>query len=206
MKFYRYPLAIVAYALLAIFVLVLMWHRLGHSAMEHYWYYFPEGAGCYLAIAFVLSKLNIQWEWDTAIQVGFVLIPVLVYVNIKEPYHRPVYIFMVRSDYKGKLTVNFDLSKNAQTNANRLDDTLYFRFDEHGEIMLNEEVAYIKKSMRNNLFLFYPNSSRKLVPFADIKKLPTDTTQKVLVEDSVELDNGRMKVMHFRLDFPQRLK
>ena len=174
--------------------------------MDHYWYYFPMGAGIYLFLSFVLSKINMQWEWDTAVQVAFVLIPVLWYVNIKEPYHRPVYIFVVNTDYKGPLDVNFDLSKNATTNANRLDDTLYFNFNEDGQILLNEDAAYVKECMRKHLFYLHPDASRTLVPFADKKNLPADTTKKVLVEDSVELDKGRMKVIHYTLNFPQHIK
>ena len=150
--------------------------------------------------------MNIQWEWDVAIQVAFVLAPVLWYVNIKDPYKRPVYIFVVKSDYRGNLDVNFNLEKGAPTNARSIKDTLYFHFDDDGQILLNEDVAYIKESMRKRLFYIFPDTKKTLVPFADIKNLPTDTTKKVLVEDTVEAVKGRMKVMHYRLDYPQRLK
>ena len=206
MKFYRYPLALVAYTLLAIFLLVLLWHRLGHSEMETYWYYFPTGAGIYLLISFVLSKMNLHWEWDVVLQVGFVLAPVLWYVNLKDPYKRSVYIFVVNEGYRGKLDVNFNLEKDAPTNARSKADTLYFNFDEDGQILLNEDAAYIKESMRKHLFFLNIDASKVLVQMVERKSLPADTTKEVLVEDSVELQNGRMKVMHYHLDFPQHLK
>jgi hypothetical protein len=206
MKFYRYPLALVSYSLIGIFLIVLAWHRLGGNAMETFWYYFPAGAAFYLVIAFVLSKLNFQWEWDTAIQVAFVLAPVLWYVNIKDPYKRPVYIFIVKEDYKGNLDVNFNLEKDAPTNARSTADTLYFTFDDDGQILLNEDATYIKESMRKRLFFLYPDTKKKRVQFADKNKLPADTTQKVLVEDSVEVEKGRLKAMHFTLNFPQHIK
>ncbi len=206
MKFYKYPLAIVSYALLVIFLLACGWNGLAHSKLEPYWYYFPEGAGIYLVIAFVLSKLNIQWEWDVVIQVAFVLAPVLWYVNIKEPYKHPVYIFVVNSGYRGKLDVIFNLEKDAPTNAHSTADTLYFNFDENGEILLNEDVAFIRDAMKNHLFFLYPNASKTRIPFAEKNALPSDTTTEVLVADSMETDKGRMKVMHYRLDFPQKLR
>ncbi len=171
-----------------------------------YWYYFPGGAAFYLLVSFVLSKMNLQWEWDVAVQVAFVLAPVLWYVNIKDAYKRPVYVFVVNSGYKGKLDVNFNLEKDAPTNAHSNADTLYFNFDEDGQILLNEDVAYIKEAMRKHLFFLHPDASKTLIPIADKKSLPLDTTKEVLVEDSVELEKGRMKVMHYRLDFPQHLK
>lgn len=206
MKFYKYPLAIVSYALVAIFLLAYGWNWLGNAKIETYWYYFPAGAGIYLLIAFVLSKLNIQWEWDVVIQVAFVLAPVLWYVNIKTPYKHPVYIFLVNANYKGKLDVLFDQDKNAPTNAHSKADTLYFPFDENGEIMLNEDVTFIRDAMKNHLFLLHADASRTTVKFAEKNALPSDTTQVVLVADSVEANKGKMKVMHYRLDFPQKLR
>lgn len=206
MKFYRYPLAIVSYTLIGIFVIVWAWHALGKSTMEPYWYYFPAGATFYLLVSFGLSKLNLQWEWDVAVQVAFVLAPVLWYVNIKDPYKRPVYIFVVKADYRGPLDVNFNLEKDAPTNARSTADTLYFTFDDEGQILLNEDVNYIKESMRKRLFFVYPNTNKVLVPFVNKKELPNDTTKVVLVEDSVEVDKGRMKAMHYQVNLPQKIK
>ncbi|HET6992897.1 MAG TPA: hypothetical protein VFJ43_16295 [Bacteroidia bacterium] len=206
MKFYRYPLALISYALLVIFAFAFAWNYLGHSKLETYWYYFPAGAAFYLTLSFILSKLNIHWEWDVAIQVVFVLVPVLWYVNIKEPYKHPTYIFVVNSGYAGKLDIIFNLDKNAPTNAHSTADTLYFNFDENGEILLNEDVAYIKEAMKKQLFFLHPDATKTKIPYAEKNALPADTTKEVLVADSVEAENGRMKVMHYRLDFPQHLK
>jgi hypothetical protein len=206
MKFYAYPLAIVAYALIAIFGLAAMWNYLGHAQLEHYWYYFPEGAGIYLLISFILSRFEIQWEWEVAIQVAFVLAPVLWYVNIKEPYKHPTYIFIVNSGYTGKLDILFNHDKNAPTNANSKADTLYFNFDEQGEILLNEDVDFIKGAMKKDVFFLYPDASKTRIPFVEKNMLPADTTRIVLVADSVEAEAGRMNVMHYRLDYPQHLK
>ena len=206
MKFYRYPLAIVSYALIGIFVLAYLWNWLGNAELETYWYYFPAGAAIYLTISFILSLLKIQWEWDVAVQVACVLAPVLWYVNIKEPYKRPVYIFIVNSGYTGKLDVIFNLDKDAPTNARKTDDTLYFNFNKDGEILLNEDAEYIKKSMHEQLFYLYPNTSKEKIMPAKINKLPTDTTKPVLIDDSIEADNGRLKVLHYQLNYPQRLR
>jgi hypothetical protein len=205
-KFYRYPLAIVSYALLAIFVLAYAWNWLGNAALETYWYYFPAGAGIYLTISFILSKIKLQWEWDVAVQVACVLAPVLWYVNIKDPYKRPVYIFIVKSGYTGKLDVYFNQEKDAPTNARSKADTLYFKFDDRGEILLNEEAEYIKESMHKQLFYLHPDASKVKISPAQLNALPADTTKPVLVDDSIEAEKGKMKVLHYRLDYPQRLR
>ena len=206
MKFYRYPLAIVSYALLAIFVMAFLWNWLGNAELETYWYYFPAGAAFYFALSFLLSRLSFQWEWDVAIQVAFVLAPVLWYVNIKAVYQPPVYMFMVKSGYRGNLDVYFDHGKDAVTNANSTADTLYFKFNDNGEILLNEEVEYVKKSMHEHLYLIYPDKHKEKISPASISALPSDTTKPVLVDDAVEAEKGKMNVMHYRLDYPQNLQ
>ncbi len=205
MKFYRYPLSIIAYALLGIYLFAVAYHWLGGKVMDDYWLYFPAGAGIYLLIAFVLSKLNIQWEWDVAIQVAFVLGPVLWYVNQREPYKRPEYIFVVRSGYTGPLTIYFSQSEDAKTNVRSTADTLYFRFDDRGEIQLNEEADYVQQSMEKNLFYLYADRTKRRVTFApDTLQLPADTTKAVLVKLAPETEKGRMKVLHYRLQHPQQ--
>lgn len=206
MSFYRYPLALIAYSLLAIFALAYGWNWLGEAALETYWYYFPAGAGIYLIISFCLSKLNLQWEWDVAIQVGFVLAPVLFYVNIKEPVKYPTYIFIVNSGYTGKLDVIFNLDKNAPTNARSTADTLYFNFDSEGEILLNEDVDFIKLAMKNQLYFLNPDASKHKIESVEKNALPLDTTKIVLLKDADESENGRMKKMHYRLNYPPKLK
>jgi hypothetical protein len=198
-KFYRYPLAIVSYALLAIFLLAYLWNWLAKAPLETYWYYFPAGAGIYLLCSFVLSKLKLQWEWDVVMQVMLVLAPVLWYVNLKEPYKRPVYMFMVKSGYSGKLDVFFDHGKDAVTNANSTKDTLYFLFDDDGEILLNEDVQYVKKCMHEHLFFIHPDKSKEKIIPVQPNTIPSDTTKQFLVDDSVEMADGKVHALHYHL-------
>jgi hypothetical protein len=135
MNWYRYPVSVIAYALIGIFLISFGWHSLAGKAPAQYWYYFPAIAGIYLIAAFVLSKINLVWETDVLLQVALVLAPVIWYVNQREPYKRPVYIFVVNPIYTGKLDIIFQLNKDAQTNARSAADTLYFKFDEAGRIV-----------------------------------------------------------------------
>ncbi len=207
MKFYRYPLSVIAYALLGIYLFAAAYHKLADKVMEDYWLYFPAGAGIYLLIAFVLSKLNIQWEWDVAIQVAFVLGPVLWYVNQREPYKRPEYIFVVKSGYTGPLDIYFSQAEDAKTHVRSTADTLYFRFDDRGDIQLNEEAEYVEQSLEKNLFYLYDDRTKKRVTFApDTLRLPADTTKPVLIKLAPETEKGRMNVLHYRLGYPQQLR
>jgi hypothetical protein len=140
------------------------------------------------------------------LQVAFVLAPVLWYVNQREPYKRPVFIFLVSSNHSGPLDIEFNLEKNAETNVRSHADTLYFKFDEDGRILLNEEGEYVRSQMRKNLYVYYADGSRKPAVLASINALPADTTQKVYVEDKMEVEKGRMKILHYRINFPQKLK
>lgn len=199
MKFYRYPLAIVSYALLAIFLLAFLWNWLAKAPLEAYWYYFPAGAGIYLLLSFILSKLKLQWEWDAVIQVMLVLAPVLWYVNIKEPYKRPVYMFMVKSGYTDKLDIYFDHGKDAITNANSTADTLYFKFDDNGEILLNEEEDYVKKCMHEHLYYIHPDKSKEKIFPARANAIPADSTKTFVLDDSTEMADGKIHVIHYHL-------
>lgn len=206
MKFYRYPLAIVAYALIFIYLVVLAWHLLGGSMPPFFWYYFLMGAGAYLFISFILSLLKLNWELDVLIQVAFVLGPVLWYVNQREPYKRPEYIFLINSQHKGALDIYFSNAKETETKVRSTADTLFFKFDRSGEILLNEDRDYVRLSMKKNLFVFFADGTRKRVQFCKSDSLPSDTLNKVLVEDPMEAVKGKIKVLHYRFDFPQRLK
>lgn len=206
MKFLRYPLSIIAYALIFFFLVVVAWHWLGHNQLAFFWYYLPMTAVAYLAAAFIVSKIKMPWELDVLIQVFCVLGPILWYVNQREPYKRPEYIFLINSEHSGNLDVYFSNEKSLETKVRSTADTLYFKFDKNGEILLNEERDYVRQSIRKNLFIFYSDGTRKRTKFYDKNALPADTTVKVLVEDSMEAEKGKMKVIHFRLDYPQKLR
>ncbi len=187
-------------------MLAYAWNWLAKAPVEEYWYYFPIGAAVYFAIGVILSLFKIQWEWDVAIQVAFVLAPVLWYVNIKDPYKPPVYVFVVNSGYTGKLDIIYNQDKEAFTNAHSTADTLYFNFDNEGQILLNEQASYVKECMHNYLFCLNHDGSKTRILPAKINALPTDTTKLFLLDDSVIVVNGKMREMRYRVDFPQRLK
>jgi hypothetical protein len=200
MKFYRYPLALIAYALLFIFLFAFTWYQvLGETKqLPDYWYNFLIAAGAYLIISFILSKLKIHWEWDVLIQVVMVLAPVLWFVNQHEPFKRPVYVFVSTPTYKGKLDIIFKRNKKGQTNAHNPADTLYFKFDEEGKIVLNEEADYVRTCMQQNFVI--RDAAGKMTKIEFVKDTAyQDSTKRFLIEHKPEVEKGRYAVMHFEL-------
>lgn len=206
MKFFRFPIAIIAYALLGIFIFAWVYFLIGDKTPPAYWYLFPAGTVAYLLVAFILEKLKLSWELEVVIQVAFVLAPVLWYVNQREEFKRPVYIFVVNPVYTGELDINFNFNHDEPTNARSLSDTLYFKFDEDGRLTLNEEAKYVEECMQKRLYAIYPDHTRKLIRFVKKDQLPSDTTARVLVLDTAIAEKGRMKELRYRLDYPQKMK
>ena len=193
MKFYRYPLALVGFALIFIFLFALGWTSIqkNNTGLSVFWYYMLAIAGTYVLVSLLLSKLKIHWEIDVLIQVALVLAPILWYVNQHDPYKRPVYIFVTNPVYSGKLDIVFAKNKDGRTNAHNPADTLYFKFDEDGKIVLNEEADYVRYSMHNNLFMIDGDGNRTHISFAKHDSLPTDNTKKVLIEYAADAQKGK---------------
>jgi hypothetical protein len=206
MKFYKYALSLVAYALLGIFILAMAYFWLGDKTPDVSWYYFPAGAAILLLCSFILAKLKLEWELDVVLQVAIVLGPVIWYVNQRETYKRPVYIFVINPLYTGDLDIVFNLDKNAETNAHKIADTLYFKFDEQGKIVLNEDAEYIRESMQKRLVILHPDGKKEIVPFVNKDSFPPDTLHKIVMEDTIIAEKGRMKEMRYRVNYPQRIK
>ena len=206
MKWYKYPLAIVAYALAGVFLLAYAYFEIAKKPLPDYWLIFPAIAGGFLVVSFVLSRMKLDWQLDVVLQVVFVLAPVVWYVNQREVFKRPVYVFVVNPVYAGKMEVIFSHDKNAKTNARSTADTLYFKFDERGKIVLNEDAEYIRASIRAHMMVIHADGKRTRVPFVSLDSLPADTLKKVLVEDTMVTEKGRVKYLQYRLDYPQRLR
>src|SRR6476620_7602393 len=139
MKFYRYPLAIVAYALIFIYGVAMGWIKMGGMTPANYWLWFPGIAGIYLVCCFILSKIKMPWELDTLFQVALVLAPVLWYVNQKDSYKRSQFVFIAEPEFKGELEIHFSQEKDAPTNVRSTADTVYFKFDITGRMLINED-------------------------------------------------------------------
>ncbi|MBI3509244.1 MAG: hypothetical protein HY064_01170 [Bacteroidetes bacterium] len=200
MKFYKYPLSLVAYAVLFVFAASYGYHRLGKMEMAHFWYLFPACAAGFIFCSFVLSKITMPWELDVILQVAIVLAPVLYIINQREEYRQPVFIFVMEPGYHGTLQIHFNTDKNAPMNARSTADTVYFRFDEYGRILLNEEALYVQKMMKKNLFIFYPDHTKQHIPFVDKNRKPDKNFEIVVMEDSAVMKKGRMDAIYYSVN------
>jgi hypothetical protein len=200
MKWYAYPLALVAWLLVAIYLFVLAWNMIGDHAVPTWNIYLLYVAGGFLLSSAVLSKLNLSWELDVFLQAALVLGPLLWYLNDRDPYKAPVYVFLIEAGYTGDVRVEFLHGENAKTKVGSVADTLFFRFDNQGEITLNEDFRTVRNSLEKNFFYLYPDGTKKKLNA--IKKGETvisDSTSYVFWEDTLAADKGQTKFMVMKL-------
>lgn len=200
MKWYGYPLALVAWLLIAIFLFIVAWNLIGDHAIPAWSFYFLYIAGSFLLCSFILAKLDLSWELDVFIQAALVLGPVLWYLNERDPYKAPVYVFLIEAGYSGDVKVEFLHDENAKTKVGSTADTLFFRFNSQGEILLNEDFRTVRESMERNFYYLYPDGTRKKLQA--IKKgetVASDSTRFIFWEDTLAADKGQTKFMRLKL-------
>lgn len=200
MKWYAYPLALVAWLLIAIYLFILAWNMIGDHTVPTWNIYLVYVAAGFLVSSAVLSKLNLSWELDVFIQAALVLGPLLWYLNDRDPYKAPVYVFLIEAGYTGDVRVEFQHDENAKTKVGSVADTLFFRFDNQGGILLNEDFRTVRSSLVNNFFYLYPDGTKKKLNA--IKKgetVSSDSTRYVFWEDTLAADKGQTKFMLMKL-------
>lgn len=200
MKWYAYPLAIVAWLLLGIYVLIFVWNYIGDGAMPEWSYWMLIVSGSYLIVSLALSKFNLAWELDGLIQVVCVLGPLLWYLNQREPYKEPVYVFLIEAGYEGDAVVSFTDDERTETKVRSAADTLYFRFDGQGRILLNEDFRTVRDALSYRFYFLYPDGSRKkinVVPKNSI--VAPDSINYVAYEDTLVSEKGNIRYMNWKI-------
>lgn len=207
MKWYAYPLAMVAWLLVACALFIAAWNWLG-DAQNPWWLIGMFGvAGIFLGICFILTRLKFAWELEVLIQVVLVLGPLLWYLNQREPYRPPVYVFFIEAGYTGEVRSTFSNDDATKTQVRSTADTLYFRFDNDGQILLNEDFRTVQESIENRFFYVYPDGSRKkidLIPKGSV--VPADSTRFVGYVDTVASVKGKINYISWQLQRTDRLK
>lgn len=205
MKWYAYPLALVAWLLVAVFVFIFAWNYIGDNVNPSWSYWILVVAGSYLLISFVLSKLTIAWELDGLIQVAVVLGPLLWYLNSREPYKPPVYVFLIDAGYEGEARVMFTNDEATKTQVKSTADTLFFRFDGQGKIMLNEDFRTVRSSMENQFYFLYPDNSRKRIEVIPKNSVVApDSVRYVAYEDTLVSKNGNIEYISWKISRADR--
>jgi hypothetical protein len=200
MKWYAYPLALVAWLLIAIFLFIITWNWLGELPNPEWYLYLPIGAAILVAISVGLSYLKFAWELEVLIQVVVVLGPLLWYLNLREPYRPPVYVFLIEAGYTGPARITFTNDEATKTQVRSTADTLFFRFNGEGEMVLNEDFRMVKDGMENRWYYLYPDGSRKKIEVVAADKIPAnDSTRFVAVEDSLASDKGKIQFIEWKL-------
>lgn len=208
MKWYAYPLALVAWLLLAIWIFIFTWNYIGSSAMPPWHYWMLAFTGTYLFISFVLSKFNLSWELDAFIQVVFVLGPLLWYLNQRPPYKPPVYVFMIEAGYEGEARVSFaQKEEEMETKVRSTADTLYFKFDGDGEIFLNEDFRTVREAISSRFYFLYPDgSTKKIHVVSKDATIQPDSTVYVAYEDTVVSVKGNIHYISWEVVRADRAK
>lgn len=200
MKWYAYPLAIVAWLLVAIWIFIFTWNYLGDSAQPGWAYLLLVVAGVYLFISFILSYFKLAWELDVFLQVGLILGPLLWYLNQREPYTPPVYVFLIEAGFEGDAQVRFTNDEATKPQVRTVADTLYFRFDKKGRILLNEDFRTVRESMENRFYYLYPDGSRKKINVVTKgAAVRPDSTIFVAYEDTIASTRGSIQFITWKV-------
>lgn len=207
MKWYAYPLALVAWLLVAIYLFIFTWNALSSDPNPDWAWYLLAVAGAYLLATFILSKIKRAWEMEVAIQVALVLGPLLWYLNDRPPYTPPVYVFMIEAGFEGEARVYFTNDDATKTKVRSTADTLYFKFDAKGTMVLNEDFRTVRESMENRFYFLYPDQSRKKITvIPEGTKVAADSTAYVAFEDSTKSNNGKIEFISWRVSRADRMK
>lgn len=207
MKWYAYPLALVAWLLVAIYIFIFTWNFLGDETNPSWSWYLLAVAGFYFLCTFILSKVNRAWEMEVVIQVALVLGPLLWYLNDRPPYTPPVYVFMIQAGFEGDARVYFTNDESTKTKVGSEADTLYFKFDGTGEMIVNEDFRTVRESMENRFYFLYPDQTRKKITvIAKGTKVAADSTSYVAYEDSTKSDKGKIEFISWKVSRADRLK
>jgi hypothetical protein len=200
MKWYAYPLALVAWLLVAIWTFIFIWNWLGDAAQPEWAYLMLVVAAAYIGISVVLSKLNLAWELDGLIQVAFVLGPLLWYLNLRDPYKAPVYVFLIEAGYEGEAQVKFTNDEATKPQVRSTADTLFFRFDKKGQMVLNEDFRTVRDGIENQFYFLYPDGTRKKIRFIpEGTTVQPDSTQFVSFTDSIAAEKGKIEFMTWKI-------
>lgn len=200
MKWYAYPLALVAWLLVAVYIFIFSWNYLGDAASPDWSYWLLVVAGFYLLVSILLSKFNLAWELDGLIQVALVLGPLLWYLNLREPYKPPVYVFLIEAGYEGEARVMFTNDEATKTQVRSTADSLYFRFDGQGKILLNEDFRTVRDAIENQFYFLYPDGSRKKINvIAKNSKVTRDTINYVAYEDTIVSSKGNIQYISWKI-------
>lgn len=199
MKWYAYPIAITAYC---IFVAMLVVAIINGWTLSSFWLWAGIAAVAFLAIAFVLTKLNWTDEAKVATQIAFILCPLVIMVNDKSDDKVQPHLFVVPEGYHGKLNITFI---SAKEQSQRYADTAWLVFDSLGRTAVPYDYRSVMDDMGKHLY--YGKPGGKLIPIATAKinALPSDTTKPVAVFIESEFIGGRMKHLFYELNFPQKV-
>lgn len=207
MKWYAYPLALVAWLLVAIFLFILAWNWLGEATNPDWILYLPGTAAVFLTVSAILAYLKFAWELDVLVQVIMVLGPLLWYFNQREPYSPPVYVFFIEAGYTGETRISFTNDDATKTQVRSTADTLFFRFNGDGQMVLNEDFRTVKEAMENRWFYLYPDGSRKKINIVQKTNVAaTDTISYVACEDTVASVKGKINYIAWQLQRADRIK
>jgi hypothetical protein len=207
MKWYAYPLALVAWLLIAIYAFISVWNYVGSTPNPDWAWLMPTIAGTYLLAAFVLSKIHRAWELEVVVQVALVLGPLLWYLNQRPPYKPPVYVFMIEAGFEGNAEVLFKSDDATKTKVRSAADTLYFKFNGDGKIVVNEDFRTVREAIENRFYLLYPDLSRKKISVVPKGTTSTsDSVSFVAYEDSVASTKGKIEFIRWKVSRADRVK
>lgn len=201
MKWFTYPIAVVAYCIFAAMLLAGIFNGFHYSG---FWLWAVGAALVFLLAAFLLTKVSWSDEGKVALQIALCLAPLILMSNFTENKKKQVRLFIVPENYTGKLQITFVSPRELKQTSKS--DSVVVQFDERGKTFSSDDYRRVMRDIENHLC--YRSKAGQIIPiqYADRDKLPADTARLVCTYISSDLREGRLANLYYEINKAGRLK
>lgn len=200
MKWYTYPIAVVAYCIFGAMLAAGFFNDFQYS---QFWLWAVVAAFVFLIVAFILTKLSWSDESKVALQIALCLAPLVLMSNFSENKRKQVRLFIVPENYNGKLQITFVSPRELKQNTDA--DSVVVRFDENGKTFSSDDYRRVMRDMESHLCYRDKSGKYHMIPFYDAAKLPADTGKTGCVYRGSDLREGRLWNLYYEINRAARL-
>lgn len=201
MKWFTYPIAVVAYCIFGAMLVAGIFNGFHYS---EFWLWAVAAALVFLLTAFLLTKVSWSDEGKVALQIALCLAPLILMSNLTENKKKQVRLFIVPENYTGKLQITFVSPRELKQTSKS--DSVVVQFDERGKTFSSDDYRRVMRDIENHLC--YRTKAGQIIPiaYADISKLPADTSKLVCTYLRSDLREGRLWNLYYEVNKAGRIR